>query len=236
MAMSNAAEMAALRQRFPKLPTSTAAFQAFTIVATNGYLLYLLLQGEATPTAFALYGVLELIAWSLIANLSLIPVPKDLRVGSPDIPLANRIVAIVAISAFLAGIAWVTVPDRADAERLLHVRDPLATLSELHVLWPLLATVVLAASGSIGDLLRWRRSRGAFVAGTTMAATAKFITAIVAPIVAAVISGSPGGAAHKAFAWSCIYLAVKCAAELLMLGWQAIGMPERQNVAPSAGS
>lgn len=228
MAMSNTAEMAALRQRFPKLPLATATYQALTILATNGYLLYLLLRGDASPTALALYGVLELIAWSVISNTALIPVPKDLRVGSPDVPLLGRVVAIVVVSAFLAGIAWMCVPDREHVDSLAHTRDPLAALAELHILWPLTASVVLAAFGSISDLARWRRVGGPFVTGIAMAASSKFITAIVAPVAASVLTGSFTDAAHKAFAWSCIYLLIKCAAELLMLGWQAIGMPERQ--------
>ena len=229
MPMSDAAELAAMRQRFPKLPPLTAAFQAFAILATNAYLLYLLLQGEATPTSFALYGVLELVAWSVIANTALIPVPKALRVGSPDMPLPGRIMAIVAVSALLGGIAWMSVPDRADAERLLQARDPLAALRELHIVWPLLATTALAAFGSIGDLLRWRRSGGPFVTGTAMAAAAKILTAIVAPIAAAFMSHGAADAARRAFVWTCVYLAIKSAAELLMLAWQSLGMPERKS-------
>lgn len=229
MAMSDAAEMAALRQRFPKLAPIPAAYQALTILGTNAYLLYLLLRGEGSPSAFALYGVLELIAWSVIANTALIPVPKDLRVGSPDVPLAGRIVAIAAFSAFLGGIAWMCVPDREHIDQLLHAHDPVTALSDLHILWPLLASAALAAFGSIGDLMRWRAGGGPFVTGTAMAASSKFITAIVAPIAAVILSGAfAGAAAHRAMVWSSAYLAIKCAAEFLMLGWQSLGMPERQ--------
>ena len=226
MAMSDSAEMAALRQRFPKMPPLAAASQALTSVATNAYLLYLLLQGVASPTAFALYGVLELVAWSVIANTALIPVPKDLRVGSPDVPLLGRIMAIVAFSAFLGVIGWMCVPDSEHLEQLRHVQDPIAALSELHILWPLLTSITLALFGSIGDLMRWYRAGGPFVTGTAMAASPKFITAIVAPIAASILSGSSEDAAHKATIWCFIYLAIKCASELLMLGWQSIGMPD----------
>jgi hypothetical protein len=227
MATSDAFEMAALRQRFPKLAPLPAAYQALTILGTNGYLLYLLLQGQGTPSAFALYGVLELIAWSVIANTALIPIPKDLRVGSPDMPLVGRIVAIAAVSAFLGGIAWLSVPDREHIDRLLQAHDPFAVLSDWHILWPLSASVALAAFGSIGDLMRWRGTSGPFVTGTAMAASSKFITAIVAPIAAAISSGAFADMAHKALVWSSVYLAIKCAAELLMLVWQSVGMPER---------
>jgi hypothetical protein len=228
MAMSNAAEMAALRQRFAKLPPFTAASQALTIFATNAYLLYLLVQGEASPTGFALYGVLELVAWSIIANAALIPVPKNLRVGSPDVPVSTRIAAIVFFSAFLGGIAWFSVPDREHFEQLLQTRDPLVGLRELHILWPLLVSIGFAASGSIADFMRWRRVGGPFVTGTAMAASSKFLTGIVAPIAAAVLSGSFSDAGRKALIWSIIYLVLKAAFELLMLVWQSFGMPERQ--------
>lgn len=227
MAMSNAAETAALRQRFPKPPPLAAAYQVLTILGTNTYLLYLLLNGEASPTAFALYGVLELIGWSVIANTALIPVPKELRVGSPDMPLIGRIAAIGVFSAVLFGIGWLCVPDREHIEQLRNARDPLAALQDLHIFWPLLASIALAAFGSITDLARWRRAGGPFVTGTAMAASSKILTALVAPIVANVLTGSAGDAAHKAFVWSAIYLSIKCAAELLILGWQALGMPEK---------
>jgi len=229
MAMSDTAEMAALRQRFPKQPPLAAAYQALTVLGTNAYLFYLLLQGEGSPTAFALFGVLELIAWSIVANTALIPVPKELRVGSPDMPLLGRIVVIAAFSAFLLGVAWMCVPDREHFDELLHRRDPIAALRDLHILWPLLATIAFAASGSISDLMRWRRAGGPFVTGTAMAASSKFITAIVAPVVAVVLTGSSADAAHRAMVWSLIYLTIKCGAELLMLGWQSLGMPERQH-------
>jgi hypothetical protein len=61
-----------------------------------------------------------------------------------------------------------------------------------------------------------------------MAASSKFITAIVAPVAAAILSGTAGDAAHKALVWSSIYLAIKCASELLMLVWQSIGMPDKE--------
>jgi len=227
MAMSEAAEMAALRERFPKLPLFSAAYQALTILATNAYLLYLLLHDQGSPIGFALFGVLELVAWSAIANTALIPVPKQLRVGSPDVPLITRITVIVAFSAFLLGIAWVCVPDRGPIDELVHAGNPLAVLGELHILWPLLASIAFAGSGSINDLMRWRRVGGPFVTGVAMAASSKFITAIVAPVAAAMLSGS-GDAAHKAVVWSSIYLAIKSGAELLMLVWQSVGMPERQ--------
>jgi len=226
MAMSDAAEMAALRERFPKLPPLAAAYQGLTILATNAYLLYLLLHDEGSPVAFALFGVLELVAWSVIANSALYPVPKNQRVGSPDVPLSTRVAAIVFFSAFLLGIAWLCVPDREHIDALVQTRNPLVTLEELHILWPLLATIAFAGSGSINDLMRWRRIGGPFVTGTAMAASSKFITAIVAPVAAAMLSGS-GDAAHKAIVWSSIYLAIKSGAELLMLGWQSIGMPDR---------
>lgn len=63
-----------------------------------------------------------------------------------------------------------------------------------------------------------------------MAAFSKFLTGIVVPVVAAALTGWSADAAHQAMVWSLIYLPFKCAAELLVLGWQSLGMPERQRV------
>ena len=222
MAMSDAAEMAQMRKRFQRPSPSAAAYQALTILATNGYLLYLLLQGEASPTGLTLYGVLELVAWSVIANLALIPVPKELRVGSPDVPLATRAIVMLAVPAFLLTIALVVVPDREHVGRVLHTRDPLRTLDELHILWPLLISSAMATFGSLGDLLRWRQTGGPFVTGTSMAAASKFLTAIVGVAAAALVGGT------DAVLFSTVYLVCKSAFELLMLWWQFLGMPERE--------
>jgi len=51
-----AAELAALRKRFPKPTKAAAAFQVATILAVNGYLVYLVSKGELSPVYFKLYG------------------------------------------------------------------------------------------------------------------------------------------------------------------------------------
>jgi hypothetical protein len=229
MSPSDATEMSALRQRFPKPTAATAAFQALSIVATNAYLLYLVLRHESSPVAIALYSVLELILLSLITNIALTGVPKELRVGSPDIPIVKRILAILFMSALLCGVFWLSVgDDRERIDALRHARNPIAALGEMNILWPLLVMAGLAVFGSIGDRLRWQRSGGPFVTGAAMAAAPKFMTAIVGPIAAAMLSAGISGLddAQRAIAWCVVYLAIKSALELLVLAWQFRGMPE----------
>jgi hypothetical protein len=231
MLKSEAAEMSALRERFPKPTLSAAAFQALSIVAMNGYLLYLVFQNESSPVAIAVYSALELIALSIISNLALISVPKELRVGSPDIPVVKRIVAIAAVSALLCGIFWLGVGgDREHIDQLRQARNPIDALRELHILWPLLATMALAASGSIADRLRWSNSSGPFVTGAALSTAPKFLTAILGPVVAVSFSDGLGrhDTARAAIIWCVIYLSIKSAFELLVLAWQFFGMPERK--------
>jgi hypothetical protein len=228
---SNPDEMTALRQRFPKPAPMAAAFQALSIVVMNGYLLYLVVQHASSPVAIALYSVLELIVLSIITNVALTGVPKALRVGSPDMPIWKRVLAIAVVSAFLCGIFWLSVGgDQEHIDQLRHAANPVDALRALNIFWPLLAMTGLAVFGSIGDRLRWQARGGPFVTGAAMSAAPKFMTAIVGPIAAAMVSGGLSGEnrAHSAILWCIVFLAIKSALELLLLAWQFRGMPEGQ--------
>jgi len=223
--------MAALRQRFPKPSPATAAFQALSIVVMNAYLLYLVLQHESSPVAIAVYSVLELILLSIITNVALTGVPKELRVGSPDIPVLQRVVVIAVMSAFLSFIFWLSVgADEEHIDQLRQAANPIDALQALNILWPLLAMAGLAVFGSIGDRLRWQARGGPFVTGAALSAAPKFMTAIVGPIAAAMLSGGLGSAnrMHAAVIWCVVFLVTKSALELLILAWQFRGMPEGQ--------
>ena len=179
--------------------------------------------------SYRLFAVLELIAMSLIANLALIGVPQPLRVGSPAMPIPKRIFAITFVSAGLLGIAWFGVSnDRERIVELIRQRDPIGALVELHILWPLLASAALAASVALGDRLRWRSTGGSFVTGTAMQAAPKFITAVIAPVVALLLSDHAYmmDTTRGAIVWCIIYLAIKSAFELLFLAGHFFGMPD----------
>lgn len=222
-----AADDDALRQRFPKPTLPAAIYQALIIVGMNVYLLYLVVEHQSSPVAIALFAVLELISMSLIMNLALIGVPQPLRVGSPDMPIPKRIFAIAFVSAALLGIAWFGVMnDRERVVELIGQGDPIAALRELHILWPLLASAALSASVSVGDRLRWSRTGGSFVNGTAMQAAPKFITALVGPIVALLLSSHTYmmDSTRGAIVWCVVYLAMKSALELLFLVGHFFGM------------
>jgi hypothetical protein len=228
---ANADEMTALRKRFGKPTPATAAFQALSIVVMNAYLLYLVLQHESSPVAIAVYSVLELVLLSIITNAALTGVPKELRVGSPDMPVLQRALVIVVMSAFLCFIFWLSVGgDQEHIDQLRQAANPIDALRELNILWPLLAMAGLAVFGSISDRMRWQAQGGPFVTGAALSAAPKFLTAIVGPIVAGMLSGGLSGAnwAHAAVIWCIVFLAIKSALELLILAWQFRGMPEGQ--------
>jgi len=221
--------MTALRKRFGRPTPATAAFQALSIVVMNAYLLYLVVQHASSPVAIALYSALELILLSIITNVALTGVPKELRVGSPDMPVLKRVLAIAVMSAILCFIFWLSVRgDHEHIDQLRHAANPVAALRALNVLWPLLAMAGLAVFGSIGDRLRWQARGGPFVTGAALSAAPKFMTAIVGPIAAGMLSGGLSGEnpAHAAIVWCIVFLAIKSALELLVLAWQFRGMPE----------
>jgi hypothetical protein len=228
---TNADEMTALRKRFPRPAPATAAFQALSIVLMNAYLLHLVIRHASSPVAIALYSVIELIALSIITNVALAGVPKELRVGSPDMPVWKRVLAIAVISMFLCFIFWLSVSgDKEHIDQLRHAANPVAVLRGLNILWPLLTMTGLAVFGSISDRLRWRASGGPYVTGAAMSAAPKFMTAIVGPIAAGMLSGGLGGEnpERAAVTWCIVFLAIKSALELLVLAWHFRGMPEGQ--------
>ncbi len=228
MPLSDTEEMAAIRQRFGKPTLGTAIYMALVSVATNAYLLHLVNNGEASRVGIALYAVLELIAYSLIANTTMAAVPKELRVGSPDIPVLQRIFAIVVVSAILCGIAGFSV--RGDSEHLdmlLHSHNPLATLAQLNILYPLALTIAFAVSGSVADWWRWRGTGRPFVSGLVLSTAPKFLTAIIAPIAALLFADDTRFGERAPFIWCSIYLAIKCGLELFFVFWQYRGMPDR---------
>jgi hypothetical protein len=142
-------------------------------------------------------------------------------------PIPKRIFAIAFVSAGLLGIAWFGVSnDRERIVELIRQRDPIGALRELYILWPLLTSAALAASVSLGDRWRWSRTGGSFVNGTAMQAAPKFITAVVAPVVALLLSDHAYmmDSTRGAIVWCIVYLALKSALELLFLAGHFFGM------------
>ena len=225
--MSNDEEMDQIRRRFGKPTLGAAVYMALVSLATNAYLLHLVVNGEASRVGIALYGVLELIAYSVIGNITMAAVPKDLRVGSPDVPLPKRILAIVGMSAILCSVAWFAVhADTEHLDMLRNARDPFAALADLNILTPLALTITLAGCASFSDWFRWRGSGQPFVSGLALSAAAKFVTAIAAPIAAMLASDDiHHDAARATLVWCSVYLGIKCGLELFFLYWQYRGMP-----------
>jgi hypothetical protein len=227
MPVSGTEEMAAIRQRFGKPTAGSAIYMALVSLAMNAYLLHLVSSGDASRVGLALYGVLELIAYSVIANATMAAVPKELRVGSPDMPVAKRIVAIIVVSAILCGIAWLGVHgDSTHLDMLRQSRNPLVALAELNILKPLALTIAFALSGSLVDWWRWRGSGRPFVSGLALSAAPKFLTAVIAPIVALLFADDIRYGERATFIWCSIYVAIKCGLELFFVYWQYRGMPE----------
>jgi len=235
MTQSDAVEMAALRARFPKPAPGAAAFQALSIVATTGYLAYLVHVGESSPVAIAAFGVLELIGHSLIANVAMLSVPKASRVGVPDMPLPKRLAGMAVLIGWLVGVGWLGVGGDAQHVAVVHrAHDPLAALEELNVLRPLALALLLAAVSVIADRVRWSVHRGPFVNGLAMGGVAKFLTAAIAPMLAFILVNWDAWSQTRAVAtWCAIYLGMRCVLELLLLWWQFLGMPEREDNARS---
>ncbi|MEP6939093.1 MAG: hypothetical protein ABI846_04970 [Rudaea sp.] len=217
-------ETRAMRERFPKPSIGAAAFQATTIVLFNVYLLRLVLGGDISPLALAAFAILDIVALSLIGNLAVLVIPKEARVGDPmNDRVALKLTILVLFFAFFVAIYYASVQfDAPPMARFLHASSVADAFTQLHIGQPLLVSAALTASVTVQDLLRWRRSGGLFVPGYAVPGAAKFLTLMVTPIPAVLISDQflDKGPSAAAIAWGVTYVAIKCAFELLMLAFQ----------------
>lgn len=229
----NAAELAALRQRFPKPSPPAALYQCVTILLVNGYLLYLVVTGQSSPVAIAAFNLCELILLSIIAHLALIPVPKEQRFGvDPKQSIVQKIMVMALSLVWLGGIYYVSIGwDRAQIDRLRQAPNLFAAFDDMHILWPLVLSGVATAVATARDLMRWRAKGGMFVPEYALSGAPKILTLVLAPI-PAVLIGEPylkTGLAAAEVAWCVVYLAVKSIAELGILAFQFLGMPEAKD-------
>lgn len=233
----SAAELAAVRQRFPKPGAPAAIYQAASILVINGYLVHLVASGQSSPVGIAVFNIGELIVLSVIAHLALIGVPKQARLGDDGNSNPLQKIVVIALSlVWLSGIYYVSISfDTVHIQRLREARGVYKALDGLHILWPLLLSAVACAAATFADRLRWRRRGGIFVPEYAMSAAPKILTLVIAPIPAVLISESflKNNLASALLAWSLVYLGIKAAFELLILAWQYFGMPEAKPRADS---
>jgi hypothetical protein len=234
----DAAVHAAMRQRFPKPRGAAAAFQFASILASNAYLLYLVVTAQASPVSLVAFNVLELIAFGLISHLVLLGVPSSARMpGAEGQNIGARIFTLVfAVGWLYAVYSFSLMVDKKNLELLAQTPGILARLQAMHIIVPLLLSVSLALVGTIGDWLSWRRSGGMFIPQMAMSGAPKILTLVFAPIVSAMcgmgfMKNQPEIAT---IAWSATYLLVKALSELGILAWQYFGMPEAKPNAKTA--
>jgi hypothetical protein len=232
------AVLAALRQRFPKPRGAAAVFQFASIVASNTYLLFLVVTAQASPASLVAFNVIELILLSVIAHLVLLGVPALARMpGAESGNIASRIFVLIFIAGWLYAVySFSLMIDRKNLEVLAQTPGIWAKLQAMHITVPLLLSASLAIVGTVGDWLTWRRRGGMFIPQMAMSGGPKILTLVFAPIVSAMcgfafVDGHPEFAL---IAWSAIYLLVKALSELGMLAWQYFGMPEAKPTAKSS--
>ncbi|HEY2394857.1 MAG TPA: hypothetical protein VGH81_02590 [Rudaea sp.] len=233
----DAAVQIALRERFPKPRASAAAYQFFVILASNAYLLYLVVAGRVFPVSLVASNVCELILLSVIAHLPQIPIPRSARLPDTDQGgILRRILVLGFALLWLSGVYSIgLMVDAKHLNVLAQFPGIFAKFESLNIVTPLLMSGSLALVGVIGDWSTWHRRGGLYVSEMAMSAAPKILTLVLAPIVSAIcgfafIRQSPEFAV---IAWSGAYLAVKALSELGMFAWQCSGMPESATQGPS---
>jgi hypothetical protein len=226
----DAAELAALRKRFPKPTNAGAAFQGATILLVNGYLVYLVAIGQLSPVGIAAFNLAELIVLSVIAHLALLAVPKASRLSDAQSgSLVQKIVMMALGLAYLGGVYSFSVSiDKIHIEQLRQAPSLLDAFWSLNIAIPLLLTSLATAFATFNDLARWRGKGGIFVPQYAMSGAPKILTLIVAPIPAGLIGASYAKAdlATGLIVWCAVYIGIKTLFEFLILAFQYFGMPE----------
>ena len=226
----DAAELAALRKRFPKPTNAGAAFQVATILLVNGYLVYLVAIGQLSPVGIAAFNLAELIALSVIAHLALLAVPTASRLSdSQSGSLVQKIVMMAVGLGYLGAVYSLSVGiDRVHIEQLRQAPSLLAAAQSLNIAMPLLLTSLATAFATANDLMRWRAKGGLFVPQYAMSGAPKILTLIIAPIPAVLIAKGYAKAdlATGLLVWCAVYIGIKTLFEFLILAFQYFGMPE----------
>lgn len=227
----DAAELAALRKRFPKPTNAGAAFQVATILVINGYLAYLVARHELSPLAIAVFSLAELGVMIVIAQLAHLGVPRESRLSDARHTPLQKIFSLAFLLLWLGVVYFLCLSlDTRHIQELRAAPTLLAAWQSLNITLPLLLTAGVTAFGTVSDLLRWRGTGGLFVPSYALSAAPKILTALFAPIPAALIAASYAKVdlATGLTIWSLVYLAIKTLSEFLILAFQYFGMPEAQ--------
>lgn len=172
----------ALQARYPLGSRWELMRPAAAVLAANLLTARSLLRGEMRPWELALLVALEALAFSAIAWVQTLGVPKEARPDEeqPKAPLGQRVGGmlfglfwIVAVYGIIFGFYLREMPDwRALASA------PFAFLAGSAIRWPLAVSVAGALADAVADRQFWKHRGGIFVSTPGFTALARWLTLI----------------------------------------------------------
>ncbi len=175
--LASIAEWDAIIGRYPPGNRIALAQQIAMMLASNAFIVYLLVKHKMEPLHLVLLVAIEAVLLSLVSILQSGFVPSEAKKPSEQ-SVGKRIFAL----AF--GLFWLAVVYSLVFEGLLHVRlpfgelleHPMATIRQAGMFWPLGITLAAAIIDSVKDAVYFRAHGGIFMSTPGLNALARWLT------------------------------------------------------------
>ena len=172
----------ALQARYPLGSRWELVRPATAVLAANLLTARALVRGEMRPWELALLVALEAAAFSAIAWLQTLSVPKEARADAdqPRMPLGQRLGTllfglfwIAAVYSIVFGFYLRETPDWGAV-----AKAPFAFLAGSAIRWPLLVSIAGALADAVADRQFWKLRGGIFVSTPGFTGLARWLTLI----------------------------------------------------------
>jgi hypothetical protein len=171
------AEWDALLERYPLASPWEMARQLTVVVGGNAIVLRLLITGRMLPFHLVALVAIEAVLLSAIAWSQTRMVPRSALMDKPQ-PLRQRL-GVLAFGAFWLAFVYAIIFGamlQSGPQVIAALRQPLATLEQGALLWPLGITLTFALVDAAVDWQHWRSSGGFFLSTPGFNSAARWLT------------------------------------------------------------
>jgi hypothetical protein len=171
------AEWDALLARYPLATPWEMVRQLLSVAGSNAVVLYLVATGRMRPFHLVALVALEAVLLTSIAWVQSRMVPRSALLDQPQ-PLRARLGTLAFGLVWLGFVYAIILGAMLDAggEVIAAFRNPLATLRQDALLWPLALTTTFALADAVRDWMHWRSAGGYFLSTPGFNSVARWLT------------------------------------------------------------
>ncbi len=168
-------------KQFPFTGYLPWALHLLPVVASNGYVLWLMLQGRLSGPGLILIVVIETVLLTVLARLAALPIPRADWLEQPK-PLKETLPLLLFLIVWCSGAYGITLL-MIDGwpEMLRFTREPSIWIDS-GVAWAIGITTLLALLTMVGDWTRYRRHGAPYIAALSHDVMARMLTLIFGAI------------------------------------------------------